>query len=374
MPSDPFPSPSAGSSSGGKSRLLSVVAPAFNEEAVIAQFCDRTLASLGNIPGWELELLIVDDGSNDNTANIVRQLRQRDPRVGLVSFSRNFGHEAALLAGLDRARGDATAIVDADLQTPPEVVREMLRKLDEGFDIVNGRRSRERDSEGFFKRVTAAVWYRLLPLFSRGDPTPPADVNNFRLVSRRALDAFLQLRESGRYARGLFAWIGFPAAEVEYQRAPRAAGETKYPLRKMIGLALDGLTSFSTAPLRWSVYLGFFALALALACFVFVFYVTFVLRAGIPGWASILASVLVLGGVQLVMLGIIGEYLAGVFSESKRRPLYIVREFLPAEVGTDSGVGFDSQASGTGSRRSGAGSDVVSQKINGPDGTERKTQ
>ena len=369
----PVSSPSAGSSSGGNTRLLSVVAPARDEGEVVTDFCRRVFAAVGNRPGWQTEIIVVDDGSSDNTADIVRQLRQQDPRVGLVSFSRNFGHEAAMLAGLDRAKGDAVVVMDSDLQHPPEVIPEMLDQLDAGCDIVNARRARE-DSEGFLKKWTARVWYRVLPLLSRGDPTPPADVANFRLVSRRALDAFLQLRESGRYARGLFAWIGFPAAEVEYRRAPRAGGETKYTWWKMIGLALDGVTSFSTAPLRWSVYLGLMTLALALGYLAYVLYAALVVGADAPGWASILASVLVLGGVQLVMLGIIGEYLAGVFSESKRRPLYIVREFLPAEVGTDSGVGFDSQASGTGPRRSGAGSDVVSQKINGPDGTERKTQ
>ena len=312
-------------------RLLSVVAPAFNEEEVIAQFCARVIDALGGLPGWELELLIVDDGSRDNTAQIVRKLREDDPRIALLSFSRNFGHESALLAGLDQAAGDAVAIIDADLQYPPEAISTMLAKMDEGFDVVNGKRDRREDAEGFFKRHSAVLWYRMLPFFAGNDPVPPPDVNNFRLVSRRALDAFLKLRESGRYARGLFAWIGFPAAEVEYQRAARAAGETKYTLPRMIALALNGLTSFSTAPLRWSMYLGFFALILAFACMLFVFYVTFAMRAGIPGWASILASVLFLGGVQLVMLGIIGEYLAGVFSESKKRPLYIIREFLPAK-------------------------------------------
>ena len=317
-------------SSGSATRLLSVVSPAFNEEAVIAQFCGRVAEALGNLPGWDLELIVVDDGSRDKTAEIVRELREKDERIALISFSRNFGHESALVAGLDRANGDAVAIIDADLQYPPEAVPAMLAQMDAGFDVVNGKRDRRRDAEGFLKRHTATLWYRLLPLFSGGDPVPPPDVNNFRLVSRRALDAFLELRESGRYARGLFAWIGFPTAEVEFERSARAAGETKYTLGKMVGLALNGLTSFSTAPLRWSVYLGFFALVLAFACMMFVVYVTFVLRAGIPGWASILASVLFLGGVQLVMLGIIGEYLAGVFSESKRRPLYIVREYLPA--------------------------------------------
>ena len=179
------------------------------------------------------------------------------------------------------------------------------------------------------------IWYRLLPLLSRGDPTPPPDVTDFRLASRRAVDAFLQLRESGRYARGLFAWIGFPAAEIEYRRAPRAGGKSKYTVLKLVSLALDGVTSFSTAPLRWSIYMGLATLALALGYLTYVLFVTFVHGVETPGWASILASVLFLGGVQLIMLGIIGEYLAGVFTEAKKRPPYIVREFLPPESGGD---------------------------------------
>ena len=330
MPSDSPPSTV-------RKRLLTVVAPACNEEEIIAQFCARVFAEMEKRPEWRAELLIVDDGSTDATAQVVRKLRAENPQVGLLSFSRNFGHEAAMLAGLDRARGDAVAVMDSDLQHPPELLPEMLDKLDAGADIVNPRRSREEDAEGFWKRTLARIWYRLLPLFSSGDstPTPPPDVSNFRLASRRAVDAFLQLRESGRYARGLFAWVGFPAAEVEYRRAPRPAGKTKYTMLKLISLALDGITSFSTAPLRWSIYMGLATLALALGYLAFVLFAVFVHGIETPGWASILASVLLLGGVQLVMLGIIGEYLAGVFTESKKRPPYIVREFLPPESGAE---------------------------------------
>ena len=320
--------------SSAKKRLLTVVAPACNEEEVVAQFCARVFAEVAKRPDWRLELLIVDDGSADATAQIVRKLHAEDPRVGLLSFSRNFGHEAAMLAGLDRARGDAVAVMDSDLQHPPELLPEMLDKLDAGFDIVNPRRSRD-DAEEFWKKNLARIWYRLLPLLARGGPTPSPDVTDFRLASRRAVDAFLQLRESGRYARGLFAWIGFPAAEIEYRRAPRAGGKSKYTVLKLVSLALDGVTSFSTAPLRWSVYMGLATLALALGYLAFVLFVTFVHGVETPGWASILASVLFLGGVQLIMLGIIGEYLAGVFTESKKRPPYIVREFLPPESGGD---------------------------------------
>ena len=321
--------------SAARKRLLTVVAPARDEEEVVAQFCARVFAEVAKRPEWRLELLIVDDGSADATAQIVRKLHAEDPRVGLLSFSRNFGHEAAMLAGLDRARGDAVAVMDSDLQHPPELLPEMLDKLDEGFDIVNPRRSRDDVAASFLKRWPSRVWYRLLPLLSRGDPTPPPDVTDFRLASRRAVDAFLQLRESGRYARGLFAWIGFPAAEIEYRRAPRAGGKSKYTVLKLVSLALDGVTSFSTAPLRWSIYMGLTTLALALGYLAYVLFVTFVHGVETPGWASILASVLFLGGVQLIMLGIIGEYLAGVFTESKKRPPYIVREFLPPESGED---------------------------------------
>ena len=317
-------------SADGK-RLLTIVAPACNEEEVIAQFCARVFAETEKRPEWRAELLIVDDGSSDRTAEVVRELRGKNPRIGLLSFSRNFGHEAAMLAGLDRARGDAVAVMDSDLQHPPEVLPEMLDKLGAGFDIVNARRAREGDAEGFWKRNLARIWCRLLPLLSSGEPAPPPDVANFRLASRRAVDAFLKLRESGRYARGFWAWIGFPAAEVEYRRAPRAGGETKYTAARMVKLALDGLTSFSTAPLRWSIYLGLATLALALAYLAYVLFTVLFGEAEAPGWASILASVLLLGGVQLVMLGIIGEYLAQVFKESKNRPPYIVREYLPPE-------------------------------------------
>ena len=315
-------------------KRLTVVAPACNEEEVIAQFCARVFAEVGKRPEWRLELLIVDDGSTDATAQVVRKLRTENPRVGLLSFSRNFGHEAAMLAGLDHARGDAVAVMDSDLQHPPELLPEMLDKLDAGFDVVNPRRARE-DAEGFWKKTLARIWYRFLPLLSRGGPIPSPDVTDFRLASRRAVDAFLQLRESGRYARGLFAWIGFPAAEIEYRRAPRAGGKSKYTVLKLVSLALDGITSFSTAPLRWSIYMGMGTLALALGYLAYVLFVTFVHGVETPGWASILASVLFLGGVQLIMLGIIGEYLAGVFTESKKRPPYIVREFLSPDSGED---------------------------------------
>ena len=320
-----------------RKRLLTVVAPACDEEEIIARFCERVFAEVGKRPEWNLELLVVDDGSRDNTAETVRALRRENPRVGLISFSRNFGHEAAMLAGLDRARGDAAAMMDSDLQHPPELLPEMLDKLDAGFDIVNPRRSRDDAAAGFFKKWPSRIWYRILPLLSRGNPTPPPDVTDFRLVSRRALDAFLRLRESGRYSRGLFAWIGFPTAEIEYRRAPRTAGKSKYNALKLVSLALDGLTSFSTAPLRWSIYMGLATLALALGYFAYVLFVTFVRGVETPGWASILGSVLFLGGVQLVMLGIIGEYLAGVFTESKKRPPYIVREFVPPDLGEDGG-------------------------------------
>ena len=312
-------------------RLLTIVAPACNEEEVIAQFCARVFAEMEKRPEWRAELLIVDDGSSDRTAEVVRELRGKNPRIGLLSFSRNFGHEAAMLAGLDRARGDAVAVMDSDLQHPPELLPEMLDKLDAGFDIVNPRRARDDAAAGFWKRNLARLWYRLLPLLSSGEPTPPPDVTDFRLASRRAVDAFLKLRESGRYARGLFSWIGFPAAEIEYRRAPRAGGKSKYTLGRLIKLALDGATAFSTAPLRWSIYLGLATLALALAYLAYVLFVALFGETDTPGWASILASVLLLGGVQLVMLGIIGEYLAQVFKESKNRPPYIVREYLPPE-------------------------------------------
>lgn len=303
--------------------FLTVVAPALNEEAVIGEFCRTTLAVADSDSRRRWEILIVDDGSSDTTADIVRALRREDSRVCLLSLTRSFGQEAAIVAGLSHARDGAVVVMDADLQDPPELIPRMLAKMDEGYEMVAGKYRRE--GEGWFKKFSAAVFYRMLRALS-GDYPPPADVNNFRLLSRRAVRAFLAMPERGRYARGMFAWLGMRYAEIEFARPPRAQGETKYTLARMCGLGLSGITSFSSAPLHWSLYLGCAAVLSSLACFVYIFR-ALIIGVAVPGWASILGAVLILGGVQLLVLGVIGEYLGKALHEVKRRPLYVRREF-----------------------------------------------
>ena len=304
-------------------RRVTVVVPALNEGKAVGEFLRRTLAAADSAPEWRWEILIVDDGSDDNTADVVREWRRRDSRVCLLSFTRNFGQEAAVTAGLRHARGEAAAVMDADGQDPPEMLPMMLQKLDEGCEMVCGRY--RRGGEGWFKTRATALYYWTLGRIA-DDGSPPAHVNNFRLMTRRTLDAFLSMPERERYARGMLSWIGAKTAVIEFDRPPRALGETKYGLWRMCNLALSGVTSFSTAPLRWAAYLGMITLLFALLCAGYVIW-SFIARDVAPGWASLLASVLIFSGAQLVMLGIIGEYVGKILKEVKRRPLYIVRDF-----------------------------------------------
>ena len=315
-------SPTMGAESVG-GRRVTVVVPALNEGKAVGEFLRRTLAAADGAPEWRWEILIVDDGSDDNTADIVREWRRRDSRVCLLSFTRNFGQEAAVTAGLRHARGEAAAVMDADGQDPPEMLPMMLQKLDEGCEMVCGRY--RRGGEGWFKTRATAFYYWTLGRIA-DDGSPPAHVNNFRLMTRRTLDAFLSMPERERYARGMLSWIGAKTAVIEFDRPPRALGETKYGLWRMCNLALSGVTSFSTAPLRWAAYLGMITLLFALLCAGYVIW-SFIARDVAPGWASLLASVLIFSGAQLVMLGIIGEYVGKILKEVKRRPLYIVRDF-----------------------------------------------
>ncbi len=271
----------------------------------------------------------MDDGSGDRSWEVIRDLAAADPRVRGVRFSRNFGHQMAFAAGLDTARGDAAVIMDADLQDPPEVIPELVARWREGFEVVYAMRTR-RAGEGVFKRLTAAAFYRLLRRITRVDI--PLDTGDFRLMGRRALEAFRRLPERHRFTRGMVAWLGFPQVGVPYAREARHAGETGYPLRKMARLAVDAITSFSHVPLQMATVLGFGVSAFAFAYIV----VVLVLKlAGIswPGYTSLMAAILFLGGVQLVMIGLLGEYLGRVYDEVKRRPLYLVQETTGVEDG-----------------------------------------
>jgi len=310
--------------SGRAGTLVSVVVPVFNESQVIRAFYDRASTARAALDGCDYELVSVDDGSSDDSYEQLAGLAGGDPRVRVIKFSRNFGHQIAITAGIDHARGDAVVVIDSDLQDPPEVIREMVARWREGYDVVYGVRE-QREGETPMKLLTASVFYRLLGAVAK--IKIPPDVGDFRLMSRRATDQLRSLREKDRFVRGLVSWIGFRQGGVRYHRDPRFAGETKYPYRKMIKFALDGITSFSTVPLRLATWLGYCASFLAFLYLASVF-VQKLLGYTVQGWATIMVALLFLGGVQLICLGIVGEYIGRIFDEVKRRPMYVIEETL----------------------------------------------
>lgn len=299
---------------------LSVVVPVYNEQDVLPALLADLLPVLER-SGCTWELLLIDDGSRDRTWSQVVAARAADSRITGVQLSRNFGHQLAITAGLEHARGNAVVVMDADLQDPPEVVLQLVEQWQQGFDIVHAVRT-ERQAESVFKRASAAVFYRVLNLLS---PIPiHLDTGDFRLMSRRAVDALGQMPERARFVRGMVSWLGFRQTEVHFERAPRFAGRTKYPLRKMVAFASDGLISFSTVPLRLATSLGF---TMALIAVLYLAYaVTMKLAYGqtVQGWASLVAVIVFIGSAQLICLGIIGEYVGRVYDEVKARPLYLV--------------------------------------------------
>ena len=304
----------------GASPLISLVVPVFNEEEVLGTFYERAKATLKGLLGCRHELIFVDDGSRDRTPQLLHDLAVQDDCVVVVKLSRNFGHQLAITAGLDMARGDAVVVIDADLQDPPEVIHEFVAKWREGYDVVFAIR-KQREGETWLKLATAKYFYRLLRFFTKTDI--PADVGDFRLLSRRAADALRGLREHDRFVRGLVSWIGFRQTGIYYERDRRFAGTTKYSWRKMFSFATDALTSFSTAPLRSAMWLGYataFAAVLYLASVIVQWWVGITVQ----GWATIMVGLLFIGSVQLICLGIIGEYIGRVFVATKGRPLYLV--------------------------------------------------
>ncbi len=309
--------------------LISVVVPVFNESQVLAVCHRRLVEVLSALPDLDFELVYVDDGSTDDTPAQLAALAGRvDGAAGgvvqVIGLSRNFGHQIAITAGLDHARGDCVVVIDADLQDPPEVIAEMCARWRQGYDVVYGVRT-DREGETAFKRATAAGFYRLLRTLVGIEI--PSDVGDFRLMSRRAVDELCSLRERERFVRGLVSWVGFKQVGVPYRRAPRAAGATKFPLRKMMKFALDGITSFSTVPLKLASWLGYGASLLAFLYLASVF-VQKAMGITVQGWATIMVAVLFLGGVQLIALGIIGEYIGRISTEVKGRPLYVVERHL----------------------------------------------
>jgi glycosyltransferase involved in cell wall biosynthesis len=302
--------------------VYSFVIPIYNEKAVLPELHRRLCELFDRLDG-DVEVVLVDDGSRDGSYEAMRDLAARDPRFRYVQLSRNFGHQVAITAGMDYSLGQAVIIMDADLQDPPEVVLEMIQRWREGYEIVYGVRE-EREGETWFKKVTAAAFYRLLRRTT--DLDIPVDVGDFRLVDRKAIEAFKGLREKGRYVRGLFSWIGFRQTGVRYKRAARFAGETKYPMKKMLKLAADGIISFSQSPLRIATNLGL-AFVVVSAIGAIATGVTWAAGRGpVPLWVPVLLGMGFFSGAQLVAVGVLGEYLGRVFDEVKGRPLYIVRD------------------------------------------------
>lgn len=300
----------------------SIVVPMYNEEAVIEETYIR-LKEVMDQTGEAYELLFVNDGSRDRTSEIVGEIADKDPHVRMLDFSRNFGHQIAITAGMDYAAGRAIVVIDADLQDPPSVILKMIEKWKEGYDVVYGKRLK-RKGETLFKKVTAKFFYRLLRNMTNVDI--PVDTGDFRLIDRKVADVLRGLKEKNRFVRGLVSWVGFRQTSVEYIREERWAGETKYPLKKMIRFAMDGITSFSHKPLRLATYLGFGLSGLSFVYLLIVLFQALFTNSTQPGWASTVAINLFFNGIVLILLGIIGEYIGRIYDESKARPLYIVQE------------------------------------------------
>lgn len=310
---------------------VSVVVPVYNETAVLPAFYQRVSQVLASI-NRPYELIFVNDGSSDGSLALLKTLREQDKRVGIVDLSRNYGKEVALSAGLDCARGAAIVIIDADLQDPPELIPELILHWQQGYDVVAARRI-ERKGETWLKKATAFVFYRVMRALS---PIQiPADTGDFRLLSRRAVEALRQLREQHRFMKGLFVWIGYPQTTIFYRRDPRQGGQTKWNYLRLWNFALEGITSFSIAPLKLASYVGLLASLVAFVYALIIIWKTLAFGEPVRGYPSLMVVVLFLGGIQLLSLGIIGEYLGRIFNETKQRPLYFLNNHEPAEFYND---------------------------------------
>ena len=300
----------------------SIIAPIFNERDNIPEL-HRRVSEVMNSTGESWELILVDDGSTDGSTDMILEFAKNDKHIRPVIFARNFGHQIAITAGWDYARGDAVVIIDADLQDPPELILEMAKKWKEGYEVVYAVRA-EREGESWFKLWTASLFYRII--YRITDVKIPLDTGDFRLMDRKVVNVLKSMRERHRFPRGMSAWVGFKQVGVEYKRAARTAGETKYPFRKMFRLAINAVTSFSYFPLQVATYVGFFSAGIAAIAIPVVIYMRINGSLAFEGQATTLIAVLFLGGVQLISLGILGEYIGRLYDEAKGRPLYIVRE------------------------------------------------
>ncbi|QLG89694.1 glycosyltransferase family 2 protein [Chitinibacter bivalviorum] len=306
-------------------QLLSVVIPCYNEEEVIGETLKRLGEFRATVTDMDVEFIFVDDGSKDRTRELLTAAQQANPEIRVVGFARNFGHQTAVTAGIDAASGDAVVLIDADLQDPPEVISEMIALWRNGYHVVYGTRV-DRPGESAFKLVTARAFYRVLNRLS--DVPIPLDTGDFRLMDRKVVDVIKSMPERDRFIRGMVSWVGFKQVALPYRRAERFAGESKYPLRKMVRFATDGIMSFSTKPLQLSITLGLIASFFALVGIINTLVVRLTTDNWVPGWAEIMIAILFLGGVQLLCIGILGEYVGRTYNEIKRRPLYIVQDRL----------------------------------------------
>jgi dolichol-phosphate mannosyltransferase len=305
--------------------LLSVIVPCYNEQEVLLATHERLTSVLAAITWLDYELIFINDGSHDDTQVILAQLQRVDPHVRVLLLSRNFGHQIAVTAGLEEATGDAVVIIDADLQDPPEVIPQMVQLWRDGNDVVYGMRT-DRQGESKFKLWTAKVFYRLINRLS--ETKMPFDAGDFRLLDRRVVQVINEMPERARFLRGMVSWAGFRQTSLPYERAARHAGTSKYPLTKMVSFAMDGIISFSLVPLKLAIWTGFLAIWIAVAGIIVAIVDRVMDKNLTRGWASLFVAVLFMGGVQLVSLGILGEYLGRIYTEVKRRPLYVVQERL----------------------------------------------
>lgn len=305
-------------------KKISILIPAYNEQDVLLHLYERLNKLAGETPAYTFEFLFVNDGSRDKTLETIKSYAKKDSRVSYINLSRNFGKEIAMIAGLDHADGDATVIIDADLQDPPELISQMITYWEEGYDDVFARRS-SRSGESWFKKTTSSLFYKTL---QKSTSIPiQQDTGDFRLLDKRCVLALRQFRESERYTKGMFSWIGYKKKEIGYDRDPRFAGQTKWNYLKLINLAIDGITSFTIAPLRISSILGILVSFWAFIYIIYLIIRTIIFGADLAGYPSMMAVILFLGGVQLLSLGVIGEYIGRIFNETKHRPLYFIEEY-----------------------------------------------
>ena len=306
-----------------RKKTISWIIPCFNEEKVILETLKRIKAVSTKLNKFNWEIILIDDGSRDNTKKIIKEIKKYPLKIILLSFSRNFGHQQAVQAGLDNCSGSASIIIDADLQDPPEIAKKMIEKWEKGYQVVYGQRTIRR-KENFLKKFSAFTFYRLLNFLS--GVKIPLDTGDFRLVDRTVIDALKKFPEKGRFMRGLIAWIGFKQISVKYIRDPRFAGTTKYSLKKMVSFAIEGLTNFSRKPLRLATFTGFIFSLFAFVGMAYVLYIRFFTQSWVAGWAAICMTILLSSGIQLIFIGLLGEYIGNIFFETKNRPLYIIEE------------------------------------------------